>query len=118
MTNSRLTDPEILEQRFPVQLEYFRLRPDSGGHGKFTGGNGVERLIRFHQPVQISLLTNRRQTEPFGLAGADAGKCGENWYIDPKGKQHKLAACEEIKLPAGGSILIKTPGGGGFGTKE
>jgi 5-oxoprolinase (ATP-hydrolysing) len=118
MTNSRLTDPEILEQRFPVQLEYFRCRPGSGGDGKFNGGNGVERCIRFHQPVQISILSNRRQTVPFGLAGGGAGKCGENWYIDPDGKHHALSGCAAVDLPAGGKILIRTPGGGGYGTKE
>jgi 5-oxoprolinase (ATP-hydrolysing) len=118
MTNSRLTDPEILEQRFPVQLEYFRCRNGSGGDGKFNGGNGVERCIRFHQPVQISILSNRRQTTPFGLDGGGAGESGENWYIDPKGKHHLLPACAAVDLPAGGKILIRTPGGGGFGVKE
>ena len=117
MTNSRLTDPEILEQRFPVQVEYFRLRNNSGGRGKHNGGDGVERCIRFNQPMQISILSNRRQTEPFGLDGGNTGERGENWYIDPDGNQHTLPACTEADLPAGGSILIKTPGGGGFGTK-
>ncbi|GMR18478.1 MAG: hydantoinase B/oxoprolinase family protein [Gammaproteobacteria bacterium] len=117
MTNSRLTDPEILEQRFPVQLEYFRVRNNSGGKGKFNGGDGVERCLRFHQPVQVSILANRRQTEPFGLAGGKAGACGENWYIDPNGKKRALPACAEVDVPAGGSILIRTPGGGGFGGK-
>lgn len=118
MTNSRLTDPEILEQRFPVQVEYFRVRNNSGGTGKHKGGDGVERCIRFHQSMKISILSNRRQTEPFGLSGGNAGKCGENWYIDPQGNHHALPACTEVDLPAGGSMLIKTPGGGGFGSKD
>ena len=116
MTNSRLTDPEILEQRFPVLLNYFRLRPDSGGNGQYHGGNGVERCIRFNQPVQVSILSNRRRTEPFGLAGGKSGIAGENWYIDPKGKKHAVPACASFDLPAGGSVLIRTPGGGGFGS--
>ena len=118
MTNSRLTDPEILEQRFPVQVEYFKLQNDSGGKGKFDGGNGVERCLRFKQPVQVSILSNRRKTRPFGLAGGNAGACGENWYIDPEGKNHSLPACIEVDVPAGGSILIKTPGGGGYGKER
>ena len=118
MTNSHLTDPEILEQRFPVRVEYFKVRKNSGGKGKFNGGDGVERCLYFHQPVQVSILANRRQTEPFGLAGGNAGACGENWYIDPDGKMHTLPACAEVDVPAGGSILIRTPGGGGFGAKQ
>ncbi|GMT41138.1 MAG: 5-oxoprolinase [bacterium] len=118
MTNSHLTDPEILEQRFPVRVEYFKVRKNSGGKGKFNGGDGVERCLYFHQPVQVSILANRRQTEPFGLAGGNAGTCGENWYIDPDGKMHTLPACAEVDVPAGGSILIRTPGGGGFGAKQ
>ena len=118
MTNSRLTDPEILEQRFPVLLDYFRLRVNSGGDGKFHGGNGVERCIRFNQPVQVSILSNRRSTEPFGLAGGNAGNSGENWYIDPEGKKQSLPACTAFDLPAGGSVLIRTPGGGGYGSAE
>jgi 5-oxoprolinase (ATP-hydrolysing) len=118
MTNSRLTDPEILEQRFPVRVEYFRVRKHSGGKGKFNGGDGVERCLRFQQPVEVSILSNRRQTEPFGLAGGSAGACGENWYIDPDGKEHALPACTEVDVPAGGAILIRTPGGGGFGSER
>jgi N-methylhydantoinase B/oxoprolinase/acetone carboxylase alpha subunit len=115
MTNSRLTDPEILEQRFPVQVDYFKLRKNSAGQGKFNGGNGVERCLRFNENMQVSLLTNRRHTEPFGLAGGNAGAAGENWYIDPAGELHELSSCVELNVAAGGSLLIKTPGGGGFG---
>ncbi len=118
MTNSRLTDPEILEQRFPVTVDYFRIRKNSGGNGRYRGGDGIERRISFNQAAHISILSNRRQTEPFGLAGGEAGDRGENWYIDPAGKQHPLSACTEIEVPTGGSILIRTPGGGGFGTKK
>ncbi|MEN8710670.1 MAG: hydantoinase B/oxoprolinase family protein, partial [Arenicellales bacterium] len=118
MTNSRLTDPEILEQRFPVLLEYFRLRADSGGSGKYHGGNGVERCLRFNQPTQVSILSNRRLTEPFGLAGGNSGNRGENWYIDPEGMKHPLPACSAFGIPAGGTVLIRTPGGGGYGSAE
>lgn len=115
MTNSLLTDPEILEQRFPVRLEYFRQRSDSGGNGRYHGGEGVERCLRFNEAAEVSILSNRRHTEPFGLGGGEAGGRGENWYIDPAGKHHSLAACTRIDVPPGGSILIRTPGGGGFG---
>ncbi|MEA1889344.1 MAG: hydantoinase B/oxoprolinase family protein [Pseudomonadota bacterium] len=118
MTNSRLTDPEILEQRFPVQVEYFKVRNDSGGKGKFSGGEGIERCLHFKQPMQVSILSNRRKTRPFGLAGGNAGACGENWYIDPEGKQQALPSCIEVEVPAGGSILIRTPGGGGYGKER
>ena len=118
MTNSRLTDPEILEQRFPVLLKYFRERAGSGGEGRYSGGNGVERCIRFDEPVQVSILANRRQTVPFGLDGGNAGKCGQNWYINPEGKKSALPACTTFDLPAGASVLIRTPGGGGFGAKN
>jgi 5-oxoprolinase (ATP-hydrolysing) len=118
MTNSRLTDPEILEQRFPVLLEYFRLRADSGGSGKYHGGNGVERCLRFNQPTQVSILSNRRLTDPFGLAGGNSGNRGENWYIDPEGMKRVLPACSAFDIPAGGSVLIRTPGGGGYGSAE
>mgnify|MGYP001812018390 CR=1 FL=1 len=115
MTNSRLTDPEILEQRFPVRVEYFRIRSGSGGSGKYHGGDGVERCISFQKPVQVSILANRRSTQPFGLAGAKDGQAGENWYIDPQGKETVLASSVNIDVPAAGAILIRTPGGGGYG---
>jgi 5-oxoprolinase (ATP-hydrolysing) len=115
MTNSRLTDPEILEQRFPVRVEYFRIRSGSGGSGMYHGGDGVERCIRFRKPVQVSILANRRSTQPFGLAGAKDGQPGENWYIDPQGKETALASSVNIDVPAAGAILIRTPGGGGYG---
>ena len=115
MTNSRLTDPEILEQRFPVLVEYFLIRNNSGGNGQHTGGNGLERCLRFLRPMHLSILSNRRETRPFGLAGGDDGQPGENWYIEPGGKQHRLAASTTIEMPIGSKFLIKTPGGGGFG---
>jgi len=118
MTNSRLTDPEILEQRFPVRLEYFRIRKHSGGSGQHTGGNGLERCLRFLKPMQVSILSNRRETRPFGLFGGDDGQAGENWYIEPEGKQHQLTASATIEMPDEGRFLIKTPGGGGFGRQR
>jgi 5-oxoprolinase (ATP-hydrolysing) len=115
MTNSRLTDPEILEQRFPVLVECFHIRRQSGGAGRHRGGDGLERCLRFLEPMQVSILSNRRDTHPFGLAGGDDGQRGENWYIDPQGTRHRLAASASMNMPAGGRFLIKTPGGGGFG---
>ena len=118
MTNSRLTDPEILEQRFPVLVEYFRIRQHSGGSGLHTGGDGLERCLRFLEPMQLSILSNRRDTQAFGLAGGDNGQAGENWYIDPEGRQNRLAASAAVEMPVEGRFLIKTPGGGGFGRKR
>ncbi|MEB3175895.1 MAG: hydantoinase B/oxoprolinase family protein, partial [Cyanobacteriota bacterium] len=115
MTNSRLTDPEILESRFPVLLERFALRPGSAGAGRFSGGNGVERQFLFRQPVAASILSQRRRTVPWGLAGGEAGKPGENWLIRADGREIPLPACASLSLGAGERLLIKTPGGGGFG---
>ena len=115
MTNSRLTDPEILEQRYPVQVREFAVRRDSGGAGAYVGGNGLVRRIRFLQPMSAVILSNRRNTEPFGLSGGKAGKAGINRAILADGSIVELAYSDEIALHAGDEIVIMTPGGGGFG---
>ena len=115
MTNSRLTDPEILEQRFPVQVREFAVRRDSGGAGRYAGGNGLVRRIRFLQPMSAAILSNRRKTEPFGLCGGKAGKAGINRAILADGSVVELAYSDEIALGAGDEIVIMTPGGGGYG---
>ena len=115
MTNSRLTDPEILEQRYPVQVREFAVRRDSGGAGAYVGGNGLVRRIRFLQPMSAAILSNRRNTEPFGLAGGKAGKAGVNRAILADGSIVELAYSDDIALNAGDEIVIMTPGGGGFG---
>ena len=117
MTNSRLTDPEVLENRYPILLEEFAIRRDSGGRGQWHGGNGVARRIRFLQPMQVSILSNHRKVPPFGLKGGQPGAVGENWLI--KGDERsKLAGMTEVAVDAQDAICILTPGGGGFGSTE
>lgn len=115
MTNSRLTDPEILEQRYPVQVREFAIRQLSGGSGTYIGGNGLVRRIRFLQPMMAAIVSNRRDTVPFGLSGGKAGKKGINRAIRADGSEIELKYSDEIAVQAGDEIVIKTPGGGGFG---
>lgn len=115
MTNSRLTDPEVLEWRFPVRLENFAIRSKSGGAGRWRGGDGVVREIRFLEPMAAAILSNRRSTQPHGLGGGEAGRCGNNRIRRSDGSVTELAATAQVDVRAGDSIVIETPGGGGFG---
>ncbi|BAY96430.1 hydantoinase B/oxoprolinase [Tolypothrix tenuis PCC 7101] len=114
MTNSRLTDPEVLETRYPVQVESFSLRPDSGGKGKFSGGNGVIRRIKFLEPMTANILSNHRRIPPFGLNGGEAGKVGRNWVQRQNGNQETLDSTATVEMKPGDVFVIETPGGGGF----
>lgn len=114
MTNTRVTDPEVLEARYPVRLTRFELRHGSGGAGKRSGGNGVVREMEFLEPVTVSLLTSRRLTAPFGLQGGQSGLPGHNRIVD-EGQIRELPGCCEIEIRAGQKIQLHTPGGGGFG---
>jgi len=118
MTNSRLTDPEVLETRYPVLLEEFAIRHDSGGRGHHRGGDGVLRRIRFREPMTVAILSTRRETEPFGLARGGAGSPGANMIIRTDGEIIALRGRDEIAVDAGDQILIATPGGGGFGASR
>ena len=118
MTNSRLTDPEVLEDRYPVLLEEFRIRKGSGGHGKHRGGDGTVRRIRFLEDMTVSLLSTRRETDPFGLEGGKAGSRGTGTIIRRSGARASLKGCDEAELEAGDAIEIETPGGGGFGKER
>ena len=118
MTNSRLTDPEVLETLFPVILEHFHRRPNSGGDGQYRGGEGAVRRIRFNEPVLASILSNRRSTLPHGLNGGGSGTPGRNILSKPNGKTIELDARAKIQLQAGDCLEIETPGGGGFGSPE
>jgi 5-oxoprolinase (ATP-hydrolysing) len=118
MTNSRLTDPEILEDRFPVVVERFALRRGSGGRGRHTGGNGVERWLRFEAPLSVSLLTGSRRVPPFGLAGGESGQPGENRLVRADGSELPLPGCAALEVEPGDQLRIATPGGGGFGPPE
>ncbi|MGA1622986.1 MAG: hydantoinase B/oxoprolinase family protein, partial [Synechocystis sp.] len=115
MTNSRLTDPEILESRFPVLLEQFAIRENSGGQGQYCGGNGVIRQLQFRQPMGASILSNRRRVVPFGLQGGKPGQVGENRLIRANGEEFILDSCVDVMMQNGDRLVIKTPGGGGFG---
>jgi len=115
MTNSRLTDPEVLETRYPVLVEAFGIRAGSGGKGAHKGGDGTARRIRFLEAMTAAILSTRRETEPFGLAGGHAGAKGRNSVIRRDGTLIALKGCDEIDVAPGDVIVIETPGGGGFG---
>ncbi len=115
MTNSRLTDPEILEMRFPVLLEEFALREGSGGKGEWTGGNGARRRVKFLAPMEANILSGRRTVVPFGLAGGEDGACGVNRVIRKDGAVEELPATASVRLDAGDVFEVLTPGGGGYG---
>ncbi len=115
MTNSRLTDPEILETRFPVLVEQFGLRRGSGGVGAARGGDGAVRRIRFREAMTAGILSNRRRVPPFGLAGGDDGAVGVNRVERTDGAVETLGATAAVEMAAGDVFVIETPGGGGFG---
>uniref|UniRef100_A0A3Q0QXW5 5-oxoprolinase, ATP-hydrolysing n=1 Tax=Amphilophus citrinellus TaxID=61819 RepID=A0A3Q0QXW5_AMPCI len=118
MTNTRITDPEILEKRYPVILEQFSLRPDSGGAGKYRGGDGVVRKLLFRNKVVLSVLTERRSTRPYGLRGGEDGAPGLNLLHRTDGRVLNLGAKTSISLEPGDMFCLYTPGGGGYGKEE
>ncbi|MEO1592584.1 MAG: hydantoinase B/oxoprolinase family protein, partial [Cyanobacteria bacterium J06632_22] len=118
MTNSRLTDPEVLEWRFPVVLERFEIRHGSGGVGAYHGGNGVIRQLRFCEPMTVTLLSGHRQISPFGLRGGGVGQVGENYLHQASGEQQPLGGTAHVQVETGDRLIIKTPGGGGYGPME
>ena len=115
MTNSRLTDPEILETRHPVRLERFAIRRGSGGSGVHHGGDGVIRDVRFLEPMRANILANRRRIPPRGIAGGGDALPGRNWVERADGSIEMLEACGSAEMSAGDRFVIETPGGGGFG---
>ena len=115
MTNSRITDPEVLEWRFPVLLQEFSIRQNSGGNGKHRGGNGVLRRIKFLTPMTASILSSHRIKPPFGISGGCVGAVGENKVIRYNGEMVKLEGCAQITMQQGDILEIKTPSGGGYG---
>ncbi|HEY9627155.1 MAG TPA: hydantoinase B/oxoprolinase family protein [Coleofasciculaceae cyanobacterium] len=117
MTNSRLTDPEVLEWRFPVLLESFGIRAHSGGQGQHCGGNGVIRRIRFREPMTATILSGHRVIPPFGLQGGEPGAVGQNFVERKNGAIEPLGSKAEVQMQSGDVFVIKTPGGGGFGQK-
>jgi 5-oxoprolinase (ATP-hydrolysing) len=115
MTNSRLTDPEVLERRLPVRVESFAIRRGSGGAGHHRGGDGATRRLRFLEPVEVSILSNHREHGPFGLAGGAAGLAGRNRLRRADGTELTLRGVDRCEARAGDQIIIDTPGGGGYG---
>ncbi|WP_342641477.1 hydantoinase B/oxoprolinase family protein [Rhodoligotrophos ferricapiens] len=118
MTNSRLTDPEVLELRYPVVLEDFHIRRGSGGRGKWHAGDGTSRTIRFLTRMDCAILSGHRRVRPFGLEGGEPGQCGENLVRRKDGRIERLIGADQTVLDAGDAIIIKTPTGGGFGPAE
>ncbi len=115
MTNTRLTDPEVLELRYPVLVEEFSIRRGSGGKGKWKSGDGTRRVIRFLERMDCAILSGYREVRPFGLIGGEPGEAGENLVRRNDGRLERLKGCDQTVLQAGEAIIIVTPTGGGFG---
>src|SRR5437867_8445503 len=118
MTNSRVTDPEVLEWRFPVRLEAFSIRRCSGGAGRHRGGDGSERRVRFLEPMTAVMLANHRRIAPFGVAGGVPGALGRNWVERSDATREEFSATCQVEMQAGDVFVIQTPGGGGFGAPQ
>jgi 5-oxoprolinase (ATP-hydrolysing) len=118
MTNTRLTDPEVLEFRYPVLLEDFHIRAGSGGRGRWNAGNGIRRTIRFLEPMECTILSGHRIVPPFGLAGGGPGQIGENWVRRRDGRMERLKGADATNVDAGEAIIIQTPTAGGYGEPE
>jgi len=115
MTNTRLTDPEVLEFRYPVLLEDFHIRTGSGGRGKWNAGDGVRRTIRFLEAMECTILSGHRRVPPFGLAGGGPGQIGENWVRRRDGRMERLKGADATNVEAGDAVIIQTPTAGGYG---
>jgi len=116
MTNTRITDPEIIERRYPVRIRSFALRHGSGGCGKYHGGDGLIREYEFLQTVELSLLTQHRTVPPFGLHGGQPGKCGTQYVIRNNNNQIvHLKSIDGCTLQPHDRLILNTPGGGGWG---
>ena len=118
MTNTRLTDPEVLEFRYPVVLEDFHIRTGSGGKGKWHAGDGIRRTIRFLEKMDCTILSGHRRVRPFGLAGGEAGQVGENRARRKDGRMERLQGCDETTIDEGEAVIIQTPTAGGYGKPE
>jgi 5-oxoprolinase (ATP-hydrolysing) len=118
MTNSRLTDPEVLEWRFPVRLESFSIRAGSGGRGRWRGGNGAVRRLRFLEPMTAAILSGHRLVRPHGMAGGEPGEAGKNYVLRADGSRSELGPFDQTEMAAGDVFVIETPGAGGFGAIE
>jgi 5-oxoprolinase (ATP-hydrolysing) len=115
MTNSRLTDPEVLESRYPVLVDSFSIRTGSGGAGRWRGGDGAQRRIRFLEAMTVSTLSGHRRVAPYGLDGGAPGALGRNRVLRSDGTVVEMAGCDSVEVDAGDTLEIETPGGGGYG---
>ena len=115
MTNSRLTDPEVLEWRFPVRLESFEIRHGSGGRGRWRGGHGAVRRVRFLEPMTAAILSGHRLVRPHGLEGGEPGVAGRNSVLRADGRREELGPFDQTEMGVGDAFLIESPGGGGYG---
>ena len=118
MTNSRLTDPEVLEWRFPVRLESFEIRQGSGGRGRWRGGNGAVRRMRFLEPMTAAILSGHRLVQPHGMNGGGPGAAGQNFVMRSDGRRTELGPFDQTQMAAGDVFVIESPGGGGYGAIE
>jgi 5-oxoprolinase (ATP-hydrolysing) len=118
MTNTRLTDPEVLEFRYPVVLEDFHIRKGSGGRGKWNAGDGIRRTIRFLEKMDCTILSGHRRVRPFGMAGGEAGQVGENWVRRNDGRMETLKGADATVIDAGEAVIIQTPTAGGYGEPD
>jgi 5-oxoprolinase (ATP-hydrolysing) len=118
MTNTRITDPELLEHRYPVRLERFAIRPGSGGAGAFRGGDGAVREITFLAPMSLSVLTQHRVEVPYGRAGGEPGFPGRQRLVRASGEVEELGSVDGREVGPGDRLILETPGGGGWGFPE
>ena len=118
MTNTRLTDPEVLEFRYPVVLEDFHIRTGSGGKGEWHAGDGIRRTIRFLEKMECTILSGHRRVRPPGLAGGEAGQVGENWARRKDGRMERLQGCDETVIDANEAVIIQSPTAGGYGKPD
>ena len=116
MTNTCLTDPEVLEWRFPVVLEQFAIRRGSGGIGVHHGGDGVVRKIRFLEKMIANIISSHRIIPPYGMQGGASGQPGHNWVKRADGRIEELGSCAQVEMHPGDVFVIETPGGGGYGS--
>ena len=117
MTNTRITDPELLEHRFPVRLERFAIRRGSGGRGRHRGGDGVVRELVFLEPMSLSVLSQHRNEGPYGLEGGEPGAAGSQRIARASGGSESLGAIDGREVEAGDRLVMETPGGGGYGKR-
>jgi 5-oxoprolinase (ATP-hydrolysing) len=116
MTNSRLTDPEVLEWRYPVRVESYAIRRGSGGAGRWAGGDGGRRALRLLEPMTVTTLASHRRVPPYGMAGGQPGALGRHWVVRADGTTAAMRGCDSVQAGAGDLFVIETPGGGGYGT--